>query len=87
MCYHTTKKPTFMFFIASFNVSVAPSLNKRESSSSFTIMITSSISSFEMNNLNLFPVLTASYPPTFDSKSFTTDDVAFVANLGISSLS
>ena len=87
MCYHTTKKSTFLVFIASFNVSVAPSLNKRESSSSFTIMITSSISSFEMNNLNLFPALTASYPPTFDSKLFTTDDVAFVANLGISSLS
>ena len=87
MCDHTTKKSTFLVFIASFNVSVAPSLNKRESSSNFTIMITSSISSFEINNVNLFPVLTASYPRIFDSKLFTTDDVAFVANLGIWSLS
>ena len=45
------------FFISCFTVSVAPSVNKPDFSSSYKILIISSISSFEINKVNPFLLL------------------------------
>ena len=55
------KNPPSYFFVSCFTISVAPSINRPESSGHFTILIISSISSYEMNNVNPFPALTAPF--------------------------
>ena len=47
------------FFISCFSVSTVPSIKTPDFSSDYTILIISSISSFEINNVNRFPALTA----------------------------
>ena len=46
------------FFISCYTVSVAPLINKPESSSDSTLLIILSISSSEINEINYFPALT-----------------------------
>ena len=74
------KNPPSYFFDSCFTISVAPSINRPESSGHFTILIISSISSYEMNNVNPFPALTAPYPLVFLSNLFNTGDDPLVAN-------
>ena len=50
--------PPSCFFISCFTASVAPLINRSESSSDFAILIISSRSSFEMKKVNPFPALT-----------------------------
>ena len=66
-----------LFFISYFTVSVTLSMNMPESSKDFMILIISFISSFEINKVNLFPDLRASFPLIFLSKLF----IAFEAKL------
>ena len=77
--------PPYFFFISSFTVSVAPSINTPDFSNGSTILIISSIYLFEMNNVNLFPALTTSCTLIFLSILFNAE-IAFVANLGNTSL-
>ena len=59
------RNPPSCFYILCFTVSVAPSINKPESCSDFTILIMSPICSFEMNKVNFFPALTSPCPLIF----------------------
>ena len=52
------RNPCDRFFILCYTVSVAPLINKPESSSDSTLLIILSISSSEMNEINYFPALT-----------------------------
>ena len=52
-------------YILHFAVSVGQSINPPESPNDFTILIKSFISSFEINKVNPFPVLTARFPFIF----------------------
>ena len=74
---------SFLLFYFIFSVLVAPSINRPDFYSDSTILIISSISSFEMNKVNLFPGLTAPAPLIFLSIFSNRDDVA---NLGKTSL-
>ena len=69
-------------FFSCFTISVGQSINRPEFSSDFTIQIISFISSFQMNKLNLFPVLMAPLRLIFLSNLSNIDEVALVANLG-----
>ena len=61
------------FFISSYTVSVAPSINRLDFSGDSTILkpihyisfIWNEYDSFEMNSMNPFPVLTAPFPLSF----------------------
>ena len=53
-CHHNPKKSTFLLFYLMFTVSFTPYINRPDVSSYSTILITSSISSFEMNKANLY---------------------------------
>ena len=57
-----------------FAISVAPSINRPESSSSFTNLITLSIFSFKMKEVDPFPALTSPFPLNFYLKLSITDD-------------
>ena len=66
-----------IFFNSCFTVSLIPSINTFEYSSDFMILIISFISSFEINKVNPFSVLTAPFPFMFLSTLF----IAFEAKL------
>ena len=70
------------FFISCFNVSIALSINGPEFYSDFTILIILSISSFEMNKVNIFFDLTATLLLIFISNLFDTEKISLVTNLG-----
>ena len=72
--------PPCCIFISCFSVSVAISIIRPDFSSDLTILIISSLSSFEMNKENLLPALTTPHP-VFSSLSKTEKD-ALVAYLG-----
>ena len=62
-------------------VSVIPSINTSESSSDFLILIISFISSFEINEINPFLALTASFPFSSLPSLSNTFQVAVEAKL------
>ena len=64
--HHSIKNFT-SFFISCFTVLVVPSIYRPDFSSDFTILIISSISSFQLNKMNPFPALTALRPLIFIS--------------------
>ena len=70
----------FYLGIASFTVSVTTSINTPESSSDFIILITSFISSFDINKVNAFPGLTAPFPLIFLSNLFIGREFKLLAN-------
>ena len=74
--------PPYCFFISWFTVLVTPSINTPKSSNDFSILITSFISSFEINKVNLFAALTAyfPFPLIFLSNSFITFEVRLLTN-------
>ena len=74
------------FFYSCFTVSVAPSINRPESSSEFTVLMTSSISSFKMNKVGAFPTLTDYCTLIYLSNLSFTAKTAIVSNLGRTSL-
>ena len=57
--------PPSCIFISCFSVSIAISIIRPDFSSDLTILIISSLSSFEMNKENLFPALTTPHPVFF----------------------
>ena len=79
-------KSAFLFFISCFTVSVIPSSNTFESSNDFMILITSFISSFKINKVNLFPALTVPFPFIFLSNLFFAFEVKLLTNSGKLSL-
>ena len=68
------KNPSPCFSISFFTVSVAPSINRPEYSSDFIILVIASISSFEMNEVNPFPAVTAPLPLIFLSNLSIADE-------------
>ena len=76
------RNPPSCFLISCLIIPEVPSINRPEFSSDSTILIISSISSFEMNKANTFPALTAPVPLVFLSNLSNTNEVALVANLG-----
>ena len=80
------RNPFLFFFHSCFTVSVAPSINRPESSSDFTVLITSSIFLFKMNKVVAFPTLTDLCTLTFLSNLSVTAETAIVSNLGRTSL-
>ena len=67
------------FLIPCFTVSVAPSIYRPDFSSDSTISVISSISSFEMNKVNLFPAPTTPCPLILLSYVSNTDEIILVA--------
>ena len=59
------RNPPSCFFISCFTVSVAPSSNRPDFYSGSRFLMIFSISSFEMNIVDLFPALTAPCPLFF----------------------
>ena len=59
------RNPPSCFFISCFTVSVAPSSNRPDFYSGSRFLMIFSISSFEMNIVDLFPTLTAPCPLFF----------------------
>ena len=80
------KTRLLVFFISSFTVSVTPSINTPESSNDFMILTMLFISSFEINKVNFFPALTASFPLIFLSKLFIAFEVKLFIKPGKLSL-
>ena len=76
----------FLFIYFAFYYAVAPSINRAESSSDFSILMTSSISSIQMNKMNPFPALAAPLLLISLSNLSNTDKVALVANSGKTAL-
>ena len=74
------------FFISCFTVLVMPSINALESSNNFLILITSFISSFKINKVDLFPGLAAPLPLIFHSNLFIAFETKLLTNPGKSSL-
>ena len=74
------------FFISCFTVSVILSINTFESSNYFMVLIISFISSFEIDKVNSFSVLTAPFPLIFLWDLFITSEVKLFTNLGELSL-
>ena len=68
------------FFISCFTVSVMSSNNTSESSSDFTILTISFISSFKMNKVNSFPSLTVPFRLTFLSNLLIAFKVTLLTN-------
>ena len=62
------------------------SINTPESSDEFVILVVSFISSFKINNVNLFPALTAPFPLIFLSNLFIALEVKLLTNPGKLSL-
>ena len=69
-------------YILHFAVSVGQSINPPESPNDFTILIKSFISSFEINKVNPFPVLSARFPFIFFSNLFTAFKIELFVNPG-----
>ena len=67
------RNPLSCCFISCFTVSVAPSINRHQSSKNLTILIISSMSLFEMNKVNAFAPLTALHPLIVLSNLSNTD--------------
>ena len=67
-------------FISCFTVSVTASINTHEFSNDFMILIISLISLFEINEVNLFPVLTTPFPLIFLSHLFILFEVKLLTN-------
>ena len=83
MCHHSPKKSTFVFFfISCFTISVAASIKRSDFPSVSTILMISSIPSFEISKLNAFPAHTTPLPLIFLSSLFIAEEVAIDANLG-----
>ena len=74
------------FFISCFTVLVPPSINTPEFSYDFIILLISFISSFEINKVNPFPVLTVPFPLIFLSNVFIAFEVKLLTNPGKLSL-
>ena len=68
-------------FVLCLTVSITPSTNKRESSNDFVILIMSFISSFEINNANPLPIVTAPFPLIFLPSLSITLEVALLTKL------
>ena len=66
------------FFISHFTVSVAPSINRPDFSNETTILIISSVFSFEMNKGSHFPALTGPCPLISLSNLSNTNKVVLV---------
>ena len=76
----------FFFFILCFTVSVTLSLSTPESSNDCITLIISFISLFEINKVNPFPALTATFPLIFLPNLFVAFEVKFLTNPGKLSL-
>ena len=66
-----------MFFFSCFTTSVTPSINTPKSSTDFTALIISLISSYEINKVNTFPAVAASFPLVLLSNLFIEFETAF----------
>ena len=75
------RNPLSCYFISCFTISVALSNNRSESSRELTILIKSSISSFEMNKVNLLPPLTTPCSFIVLLTLSNKDNVTLFANL------
>ena len=71
---------TTHFFISCFTFSVSPLINTLESCNDFMILMLSFISSFKINEVNLFPALAAPCPVIFLSNLFISFKVKLLAN-------
>ena len=69
-----------------FTVSVTPSINVPDSSNGFIVLTLLSISSFELNKVNYFPILTVPFSLIFLSKLFISFEVKLFTNPGTLSL-
>ena len=69
-------------YILYFAVSVGPSIHTPESPNDFMILIKSFISSFEINKVNPFPVLTARFPFFFLLNLFIAFKIKLFINPG-----
>ena len=74
--------PPSGFCISNVTVSVAPSISKPNFCSNSAHLLLWCSSSFEINKVNPFSALTASYPLIFLSNLSNTDEFALDANLG-----
>ena len=74
------RNPTTRFFISCFTVLVTPLINTLESCNDFMILMISFISSFKINEVNLFPALAAPCPVIFISSLFIAFKVKLLAN-------
>ena len=74
-------KSAFVFVLC-YTVSVTPSINTFKSSNNFMILKTSFISSFEINRVNPFLALAASFPFVFLSNVFIALEVILLTNPG-----
>ena len=79
------RNPYSCFFISCFTVSITPSINTRESSNDFMILIISFISSFEISK-NPFFAPTAPIPLFFPSNLFIAFEFKLLTNPGLLSL-
>ena len=82
--WHQEMHLLVFFLISCFTISVAASINRPGFSSNSTILITSSMSSFEMNKVN--PFLTAPCSLIFLSNLYITYEAALIANISERSL-
>ena len=82
ICLHVC----LFFFILCFTVSVTLSLSTPESSNDCITLIISFISLFEINKVNPFPALTATFPLIFLPNLFVAFEVKFLTNPGKLSL-
>ena len=73
-------------FISCWTVSVIPSINTFEFFDDFMILIISLISSFEINKVNIFLALTATFPLIFLSNLFIAFEAKLLTNPGKLSL-
>ena len=69
-----------MFFIWCFALSVTPWNNTPEYSNDFMILIISFIFALEINRVNIFPALTATFPLISISGLFVTLEVKLLTN-------
>ena len=72
----------FGFFISSFTVLVAPSINTPGSFNDFMILMISFITLFKMNKVNVFSALTAPVPLIVISSLFIAFQVKLLTNPG-----
>ena len=80
------RNPPSWFFISCFTVSVTPSINTSEPSNDFMILISSFVSSFEVNKVNPFLALKAPFPLIFLSSLFIEFQAKLLTNPGKLSL-
>ena len=81
MWHNSCKKSTDLFFIWSFTVSVAPSINRPDFSNDSMILIILSIPSFEINKVNPLPALTTTSPLILFPSLSITFEVAYLGKL------